>query len=109
MPFFSGVTFVSFCFVFVLMLSLKPRPFVQSFFDMQAPRYPQCHVFLFYVSLLFIYVVFSKYFLYIAVFSLYGEYVVSVSLPNGVFLPCDHGWILVPVYVMTIRCVQQWS
>ena len=33
---FSGVTFVLFCFVFVLMLSLKPRPFVQSSFDMLA-------------------------------------------------------------------------
>ena len=29
---FSGVTFVSFCFDFVFLLSLKPRPFVQSFF-----------------------------------------------------------------------------
>ena len=36
---FSGVTFVLFCFVFVFMLSsLKPRPFVQSSFDMQASR-----------------------------------------------------------------------
>ena len=35
---FSGVTFVFFCFVFVFMLSLKPRSFVQSLFDMQAPR-----------------------------------------------------------------------
>ena len=33
-----AVTFVLFCFVFVFMLSLKPRPFVQSSFDMQAPR-----------------------------------------------------------------------
>ena len=35
---FSGVTFVLFCHVFVFMLSLKPRPFFQSSFDMQAPR-----------------------------------------------------------------------
>ena len=34
----SGVTFVKFWFVFAFMLLLKPRPFVQSFFDMQAPR-----------------------------------------------------------------------
>ena len=27
----------------------------------------------------------------IAVFSLYGEYTVRSLLPNGVFLPCDHG------------------
>ena len=31
---FSGVTLVLFCFVFVFMFSLKPRPFVQWFFDM---------------------------------------------------------------------------
>ena len=30
--------FVLFYFVFVFMLSLEPRPFVQSFLDMQAPR-----------------------------------------------------------------------
>ena len=38
---FSGVTFVLFCFASfsVFILSLKPRPFVQSsFFDMQAPQ-----------------------------------------------------------------------
>ena len=34
---FSGITLVSFCFVFVFILWLKPRPF-QSSFDMQAPR-----------------------------------------------------------------------
>ena len=34
MTFFSGVTFVLFFFVFAPMLSLKPRPFVQSSFDM---------------------------------------------------------------------------
>ena len=33
---FSGVTFVVFCFVFVFMLSLKPRPFVQSSFNTYA-------------------------------------------------------------------------
>ena len=41
---FSGVTFVLFCFVFVSMLPLKPRLFVQSPFDMQAPRYSHTHV-----------------------------------------------------------------
>ena len=34
---------------------------------------------------------FPSIFCTIAVFSLYGEYVVRFSLPNGVFLPCDHG------------------
>ena len=37
---FSGVRFVLFYFVFVFILSLKPRPFVQSSFDMQALRHP---------------------------------------------------------------------
>ena len=48
-----------FCFVFASMLSLKPRPFVQSFFDMQAPRQP--HVFLSFF-LCFFDVAFSEYF-----------------------------------------------
>ena len=42
---FSGVTFVLLCFVFIFMLSLKPRPFVQSFFDMQAPDSHTCFFF----------------------------------------------------------------
>ena len=39
---FSGVTFILFLFylAFVLMLSLKLRHFVRSFFDMHAPRQP---------------------------------------------------------------------
>ena len=37
---FSGVTFVLFYFVFVFLLSFKPRPSVQSLFDMYAPRQP---------------------------------------------------------------------
>ena len=37
-------------------------------------------------------VAFSEYiFCTIAVFPLYGEYVVRSSLPDGVCLPCDHG------------------
>ena len=34
----SGVTFKLFYFDFVFLLQLKSRPFVQSFFDMHAPR-----------------------------------------------------------------------
>ena len=30
-------------------------------------------------------------FLASALFFLYGEYVVRFSLPDGIFLPCDHG------------------
>ena len=36
---------------------------------------------------------FPSIFCTIAVFSLYGEYVVRFFLPDGVFLPCDQGLI----------------
>ena len=77
--YFSGVTFVLFRIRFCAFI-VKPRPFVQSFFDMQAPRQPH--------GILFPSFVLHR----VAVFSLYGEYVVRFSLPDGVFLPCcDHG------------------
>ena len=114
----SGVVFLwccyvffcfCFCFVFVFKLSLKPRPFVQSFFDIHACRQPHelpnscLHPFLFLCLLFFSFlfsflfpcffgdVAFSEYFLPIVVFSLYGEYAVGFFLPDGGFLPCDHG------------------
>ena len=68
------------------MLSLKPRLFVQSSFDMQAPRYPHVFLFLFLEMSLF-----PSIFCTIPALSLYGEYVVRSFLPNGVILPCDHG------------------
>ena len=96
---FSGVTVVLFCFVFVFLLSLKPRLFVQSLLDIHAPRQPHAvpqqlsaPFFCFFVLFCFFgNVAFSEYFCTIAVFSLYGEYVVRSFFPNGVFLPCDHG------------------
>ena len=36
-------------------------------------------------------ITFSEHFCTIAVFSLYGEYVVRFFVPDGVFPPCDHG------------------
>ena len=89
MAFFSGVTFVSFCFDFVSMLSLKPRSFVQSAPICRRPDSQTCF-FLFF----FVYVgdvAFFEYFCTISAFSLYGEYVVRSFFPNDVFLPCDHG------------------
>ena len=35
-----NVCFVLFCFVFVFLLALTPRPFVHSLFDIRAPRQP---------------------------------------------------------------------
>ena len=87
---FSGVTFVLFCFFFAFMLSLKPQSFVQSSFDMQAPRWP--HVYIYFI--LFFYLemsLFPSIFCTIAVFSLYEKSVVRSFLPDGVFLPCGHG------------------
>ena len=73
------------------MLSLKPRPFVQSLVDMQAPRQP--HVFLLFSFSFFGDITFSKYFRTIVVFSLYGEYVVRFFLLNGVFYLVTTDWI----------------
>ena len=56
-----------------------------------APIATRVSFFLFSFCLLFGDVVFSEYFCTISAFSLYGEYVVRTFLPNGVFLPCDHG------------------
>ena len=64
--------------------------------DMHAPRQP--HALVTYlvtticVSFCFVGdVAFSEYFWTIAIFSLYGEYIVRSFLLDGVFLPCDHG------------------
>ena len=55
------------CYVCFVILSLKPRPFVQSFFDMRAPRQP--HVFLLvFPFCFFVYVAFSEHLCTIAVF-----------------------------------------
>ena len=82
---FSGVTCVLFCFVFVFKFSLKPRPFVQSSFDMQHPDSHPCFFFFFGD------VAFSEYFFVSFPLSLCIEYVVRSFLPNAVFLPCDRG------------------
>ena len=78
------------------MLSLKPRPFVRSSFDMQAPRSPHEFLFFFIGD-----VSFSDYFLYrfrfLVVWTI--EYVVRSFLPSGVFLPCDHGLDFLHQYV----------
>ena len=77
---FSGVTLVLFCFVFVFMLSLKPP------FDMQAPRQPQLFLFIFFEMSLFTSIV-----LYHFRFLFVWRVGRTFFLPNGVFLPYDHG------------------
>ena len=102
LSFSSAMFFVllSFSLVFVSMLSVKPRPFVQSFIDVHTPRHlhvvnqelsASFYCFCFFLFLFLWRFAFSKYFCTIAVFSLYEEYVVRFSLPGGVLLPCDPG------------------
>ena len=87
---------------FVFLLSLKPRPFVQSFFDIymrhdshrKLPHNCLCPLLFFvFVSVFLGNVTFSIFFGTITVYSLYGEYryVIRFPLPDGVFLPCNHG------------------
>ena len=84
-----------------LMLSLEPRPFVQPSLDLRYKCVPtslrsylttDCVLFLLlfflFLFLLFGDVAFPEYLL---PFSLYGEYIVRFSLPESIFLPCDHG------------------
>ena len=68
---FSGVMFVLLCFVTTV---LSPFSFLYLPF-----------------FCFFGYVAFSEYFLYHYRVLLYGAYVVCFFLPDGVFLPCDHG------------------
>ena len=83
------------CYLFVLLrfrlyAFVEPRSFVQSYFDMQASRLP--HVFFFFLMSVYLEMSLSpSIFCTIAVLSLYGVYVVRSFLPDGVFLPCDHG------------------
>ena len=74
----------------------KPRPFVQSFFDILCRR-PDSHTCFCCCFFRFVYleidVAFSEYFFVPFPLSLCIEskYVVRSFLLNSVFLPCDHG------------------
>ena len=98
---FSDVAFVLLCFVmFCFVLFCFVQSFF-SFFDMHAPRQPHAVSYLTTLCVLFRFcfflfcffgdVAFSDCFCTITVFPLYGEHVVHFFLPDGVFLPCDHG------------------
>ena len=101
-----------FCFVFLfcLFLSLKPRPFVKSFFDMHAPRQP--HVFLPF-SLFFEDVALSEYFCTITVFSLVWRVLLllpSYAIPFRVvfFYLVTTDWIFY-IACMRIQSINQFS
>ena len=78
---FSGVTFILFCFVFVFMLSLKPRPFVQPFFVLRYAGAPIATRVSFFFPFVYLEMsLFPSMFCTIVVLSLYyGEYVVSLA------------------------------
>ena len=88
---YSGVTFVLFCYA-LLCFVFRLHAFVEAAALRSivlryagAPIATRVFLFLFDVSL------FPSIFCTISDFSLYGEYVVRSFLPNGVFLPRDHG------------------
>ena len=83
---FSGVTFVLFCFVFVY--AFIEAAALASFNRPSLCRRPDSHTFFFLSFFPLIYLemsLFPSIFCTIAVFSLYGEYVVRFSLLDGVF------------------------
>ena len=89
----SGATFVLFCFVFVLNAFVEAAA-LRSIVLRYAGAPIATRVFFSFFFSPFVYLemsLFPSIFCTIAVFSLYGEYVVRSFLPNGVFLPCDHG------------------
>ena len=94
---FSGVTFVLFCFVYILLLSLKPSSFVQSFFVLRYACAPTAtrnylttvSVFLFSLEVS----LFPIFFCTNTVFSLYEEYVVRFFLPDVFVYLVTTGWI----------------
>ena len=86
---FSGVTFVLFCFAllcFVFLLYAFVEAAALRSIVLRYAGAPIATSFCFFEMSLF-----PSIFCTISVFSLYGEYVVRSLLPNGVFLPCDHG------------------
>ena len=94
MPFFSGVTFILFCFALLCFVFRIYAFFVEAAALCSAVlRYAGAPIatrvsFCFYFGD----VAFSEYFLYHFRFLfVHGEYVVRSFLSNGVFLPCDHG------------------
>ena len=91
---FSGVTFslVCFgflCFVFRLYAFIEAaalRSIVLRYVGAPIATHIYIYIYILQVSLFP-----STVFCTISAFSLFGEYVVRSFLPNGVFLPCDHG------------------
>ena len=89
---FSGVTFVLFRFrLFAFTEATILRSIVLRYAcALTATRSYLTTVYVLFRFYFFQDVAFSEYFCAITVISLYGEYAVRFSLPDGVFLSCDH-------------------
>ena len=83
---FSGVAFLFFCFVFVFYHFVDAAALRSSV--LRYARAPIATWFFLFFPLLFIW---KCRFLRVFFVTLYAEYVVRAFLPDGVFLPCDHG------------------
>ena len=92
---FSGITFVLFCFAllcFVFRLyALVEVAALRSIVLRYAGAPIATRVSFFFPFVYLETSLFPNMFCTISAFSLCGEYVVRSFLPNGVFLPCDHG------------------
>ena len=91
MAYFSGVMSVLFCIVFGLYAFVEAaalRSIALRYAGAPiATRVSFCFFPLVYLEMS----LFPSIFCTISAYSLFGEYVVRVFLPNGAFLPCDHG------------------
>ena len=88
---FSGVTFVLFCFVFVFYAFVEAAALRSIVLRYAGASIATPRVSFFFPFVYLEMSLFPSIFCTIAIFSLYGEYVVRSFLPDGVFLPCDHG------------------
>ena len=87
----SDVTFVLFCFAFAFVHAAALRStIVRSSICMRPDNHTCVFIFLFLLLEMSPFLSILRH--YYTVLSLYGEYVVArFLLPDGVFLPCDHG------------------
>ena len=105
------------------MLSLKPRPFVQSFFDMYGPRQPHAVTkqlsASFFVFVCFFFFVYLEMSLFLNIFvpvafslCIENKYMVCPPpLPDDVFLPCDERlfFYISLIYYVRIQSIKQSS
>ena len=91
---FSGVTFVSFCIVFIVFISKLEAVALRSIaLRSWICMRPDSRTYFFLFAFIFVGdVAFSRIFsIPLPFYFLYGECVTRFPFPGGIFLPCDHG------------------